>query len=125
MYTAAAAAAYSAANRIATSAERTADPSLRTSVQDLERMVERQALLIQTLLMLMLEKKVVHEDEFREWLAYVDELDGVRDGRVREEKAPVSCPKCRRNNPRTAAKCQYCGEEFTPEFLFRRPPQAG
>lgn len=121
MYSAAAAAAFRAADNIASSANRVVDSATRSTVQDLERVVDRQTLLLQTLLMLLLEKKVIHEDEFREWIAYVDELDGVRDGRVKAEKAPVSCPKCKRNNQPGAAKCQYCGEAFTPEFLFRRP----
>lgn len=85
--------------------------------------IERQNLMIQTLLMILLEKQVIQEEEFREWLIYVDELDGVRDGRVREDKTPVACPKCHRNSPRTATKCIFCGHEFEVEFLARRPDQ--
>jgi hypothetical protein len=86
-------------------------------LSSLEVRLEQQNLLIQTLLMLLLEKKVIHEDEFKEWMIYVDELDGVRDGRVKAQQGPITCPSCKRNNPRTAVRCQYCGNEFPPEFL--------
>jgi len=85
--------------------------------------LERQSLLIQTLLMILLEKKVVDEAEFREWLDYVDELDGAKDGRLKEDRSPVACPACKRNNPRQASRCQYCGHELTPDFLQHRPDE--
>ena len=95
-------------------------PSTRAEM--LEVKLERSNLLLQTLLMILLEKKVIQEDEFREWLVYVDQLDGARDGRVRENSAPILCPQCMRNSPRLATKCLYCGEPFTVEFLARRSP---
>ncbi len=121
MYTAAAAAAYHAYDNISRNAGSSVDTQTRSSVQELNVRIEKQDLIIQTLLMLLLEKKVIHEDEFRDWLIYVDELDGVRDGRVRANKAPTACPKCSRNNSPGAVKCQYCGEELEQEFLSRRP----
>ncbi len=121
MYTAAAAAAHHAYNNISRNAGNAIDTQTRSSVQELENRVEKQNLIIQTLLMLLLEKKVIHEDEFKDWMAYVDELDGVRDGRVRADKTPQTCPKCQRNNAPSAVKCQYCGEELEHDFLFRRP----
>lgn len=88
-----------------------------SSVGDLEARVEQQSLMIQTLLMILLEKKVIQEEEFREWLVYVDELDGVRDGKLKQDKSPITCPKCKRNNSRNRTSCQYCGEDFPMEFL--------
>jgi len=120
MYPATAAAAYRAYDNISSHAGSSVDAHTRSTVQELESRVEKQNLLIQTLLMILLEKKVLHEDEFKEWMLYVDELDGVRDGRIRADKTPVACPKCRRNNSAGAVKCQYCGEEIDPEFLVRR-----
>ncbi len=120
MYHVAAAAAYQAANNITNSAMRI-DQGARGDIQTLEAKLERQHLLIQTLLMILLEKKVIHEDEFKEWLVYVDELDGARDGKLREDKSPIVCESCGRNNTYTATKCQYCGHGFSPEFLAHKP----
>lgn len=93
-------------------------------LEQLEARVERQNLLIQTLLMLLLEKKVIGEEEFRKWLIYVDELDGKRDGRLKADNTPQECPKCHRKNQHKASQCMYCGEEFAqPEFLDRKPTE--
>jgi hypothetical protein len=93
-----------------------------SQIDALEARLERANLIIQTLLLLLLEKKVIHEDEFKEWMVYVDELDGQRDGKVKEEVAPFDCPECGRKNPHQAAKCIYCGHAFEIDFLARRPP---
>ena len=87
---------------------------------ELQQKIERQNLIIQTLLMILLEKKVIYEEEFKEWMDYVDGLDGKVDGRLEENKGPVSCPECGRKNPPSAAKCQYCMHELPQDFLFRR-----
>lgn len=98
-------------------ASKSSGQSISADFVSLEDRLEKQNLLIQTLLMILLEKKVIHEDEFKEWMIYVDELDGKRDGKLRENKSPVICPKCKRNNPPNRTACQYCGIEFPPEFL--------
>jgi len=95
------------------------------TVEHLQARLDRTTLLLQTLMMILIEKKVVHEDELREWVKYVDELDGTADGRLREDKSPVACPKCSRKNPRTAATCQYCGTALEQDILFRRPEGPG
>jgi hypothetical protein len=124
MYTVAAAAAYQSANRVITSAGASnADLGARSEVEQLKGRIERQNLLIQTMLMILLEKKVLHEDEFKEWLNYVDELDGVRDGKLREDKKPLACSQCGRNSPKGSAKCIYCGTEFETDFLYQRPQE--
>ncbi len=87
----------------------------------LEARLDKQTLLLQTLLMILLEKKVIFEDEFKEWMDYVDELDGKRDGKLQEDKTPRSCPSCGRNSARHQAKCQYCGHELPVDFLHHRP----
>ncbi|MEQ8821669.1 MAG: hypothetical protein RLY93_15645 [Sumerlaeia bacterium] len=119
MYYAAAAAA--AHTRVQAMVGSTVDTQARSSAQEMELKLERQNLVIQTLLMLLLEKGVIHDQEFREWLAYVDGLDGKVDGRVREDKSPVACPKCGRNSPRQSPSCQYCGEALPADYLARRP----
>lgn len=93
----------------------------QSSVDELTHRLEKQSLLIQTLLMILLEKKVIHESEFKEWMTYVDELDGKRDGRLKEDRSPVKCPSCGRNSPRTKGNCQYCGQEIPQDFLQHLP----
>lgn len=92
----------------------------RGTIEALEARLERQYMLLQTLLMLLLEKKVIDENEFREWVTYVDSLDGRTDGRLTENKAPIDCPSCRRRNPPTAVRCQYCGTEMAAQIIDPR-----
>jgi hypothetical protein len=94
------------------SASSPAGAANRSSVEALELRVDRQNLLIQTLLIVLLEKKIFDEAEFKRWRDYADNLDGRADGKLRESATPVSCPKCQRNNPPTASQCVYCGEPF-------------
>ena len=89
----------------------------------LQRTIDHQHLLLQTLLMLLLEKKVIEDQEFKQWMSYVDGLDGRTDGKIEAEKGPVTCPGCRRVNPRNVPKCQYCGQIFEMDFLARRKPE--
>lgn len=91
------------------------------ALEEMQHRLDRQYLLIQTLLMILIEKKVIHEDEFVEWMDYVDELDGSKDGRLKETKTPQQCPKCKRRSPATATKCIYCAEDFPTQFLVQRP----
>ena len=93
-----------------------------STLADLQSQVARQNLMIQTLCRILLAKGVVEEKELQEWMSYVDKLDGVEDGRLRESKAPRECPSCRRMNAPKAVKCQYCGVEFPPIFLEPEKP---
>ncbi len=101
---------------------RPVDTQARTGIEELNLKLERMQLALQTLLMLLMEKKVIQEQEFREWLAYVDQLDGAADGRLREDKSPRICPKCNRPTPRAIPRCVYCSAELEPEILQRLPP---
>jgi hypothetical protein len=92
----------------------------RDSLDGLAARVDRQNLIIQALLMLLLEKNVIADQEFRNWLAYADELDGRADGKLTPDNNPIACPACKRNNPSTATCCQYCGQAFAAEYLDHR-----
>jgi hypothetical protein len=92
----------------------------RGSIDQIEDRLERQNMVIQTLLMLLLEKKVIEEKEFREWMNYVDRLDGRADGKLRENIAPRSCPGCGRMNPAKAPQCQYCGHDLPRDVIDPR-----
>lgn len=119
MYSHAMAAAYASANNMMRSSQ-TVDTTSRSNLEALNQKVDRQNLIIQTLLMILVEKKVIHEDEFKEWMDYVDEMDGVRDGKLREDKSPTQCAQCGRKSPAGATKCIYCGADFEQNFLFRK-----
>lgn len=99
------------------------DHQSRSNVQELQAKLDRQHLMIQTLLTVLMEKKIFDENEFREWLNYVDGLDGRVDGRLAESVVPVACPKCRRMNKATAPRCQYCDHPMQTEFLARPADQ--
>jgi hypothetical protein len=98
-----------------------AEPQVnRDSLDGLAMRVDRQNLIIQALLMLLLEKNVIADQEFRNWLAYADELDGRADGKLTPDNSPVACPACKRNNPSTATRCQYCDQAFAADYLDHR-----
>ena len=101
------------------------DTQVRSTTQDLQIKIERQNLIIQTLLTVLMEKKIFDEDEFREWMNYVDGLDGRVDGKLAESQAPKACPKCKRINKPTAPRCQYCDYPLASDFLARPEDQRG
>jgi hypothetical protein len=99
----------------------TPEVSRGAGVADLQAQVARQYLMIQTLCRILIAKGVLSEDELNEWMNYVDGLDGVVDGKLRESRLPRECSACRRMNPPRAVKCQYCGHEFPAAFLEPEP----
>lgn len=90
-----------------------------TEIETLIQRIDQQNLVIQTILVLALEKGVFSEDEFRSWVKQMDELDGVRDGKLAD--APVDCPNCGKPNSKTASKCEHCGREIEPDMVPKRP----
>lgn len=103
------------------------------TVAELQNMIGRQQLIIQSLLMLLLEKQVIDKDELAKWVEYVDQLDGKADGKLNADKSPVQCPKCGRTSPATVQRCLYCNAVLGDGILDRRagqepnknPPSAG
>ena len=103
------------------SSESPSSLAARQAVDELAAQVDRQNLLLQTLLRLLLEKGVIQEQEFKEWIAYVDGLDGKVDGKLQKEKGIKNCPSCGRVSAVDAVKCQYCGAEYPVEFIEHKP----
>lgn len=101
------------------------DPPVRSSssqtqsapIQELQLRVERLHLMIQTMSRLLIAKGIMEEQELNEWMRYVDSLDGKVDGKLRPGRQPTACPQCKRMNPPTAGKCQYCGAEMPSSFI--------
>ena len=58
-------------------------------VSDLLDKIEEQNLVIQTLLAILLDKGIITEPEFRTWAERCDELDGTKDGRLKQESSPI------------------------------------
>jgi hypothetical protein len=123
-YFAAANAAASRKLQEATNKSASADIS-PAKAAELEVLVARQALLIETLARLLMAKGVVQERELDEWLSWVDKLDGSADGKLRVPRTPTMCPSCNRANPPTIGKCMYCGTEFPQRFLADIPTEGG
>lgn len=107
---------------------RAAEASLATAagaVAELEGRVARQALLLQALCRLLISKNLMTEEEFRAWTEYIDKADGREDGRLRETRRPLECPRCRRMSPPKSPACQYCGEKYPLDLLDPLPPDSG
>ena len=87
----------------------------QTRVQDLERRVERLAILNQALWELLSEKFGLTEDELKAKAQEVDLRDGMADGQM--SASAVRCPSCMRVCNARHKKCLYCGQMFeTPLF---------
>lgn len=95
----------------------TTSPDSRHAISELQHKVERQHLFIQTLLRLLMEKGLIQENEFREWLTFVDGFDGHVDGKLKPDTAPQLCSSCARKSPASYPRCQYCGAEFAMAVL--------
>ena len=93
----------------------------RQMLHDVNARLEKQDLLLQTLVRLLLEKGVIQRDELSRWVDYVDSLDGSVDGKLKSDRRPRECPKCRRKNSPQARHCQYCGAELGASFLSHDP----
>lgn len=93
----------------------------QSQIIELEDLVHRQHLMLQTLLLLLMEKKVIEEDEFKQWLEYVDGLDGRADGKASPKHEARQCPACGRMSSPNSVKCTYCSTPLERDFIIRRP----
>lgn len=75
----------------------------------MEDALDRQALIIRTLLMACEKKGLFNEAEFRELVNEVDLSDGRLDGKYKPKQGPVGCPSCGKTNGKRAVTCMYCG----------------
>lgn len=90
-----------------------------SDIERLKMRIDQQNLCIQTLLVLLLEKGIIREDEFNGWARRMDEIDGVRDGRLSADTAPVRCPGCGYESSHDATECSECGQELEPRLVQR------
>lgn len=82
----------------------------RGNIKDLERQLERMALLNQALWELVREKLSLTDADLERVAQEVDLRDGVPDGRITARA--VRCPTCSRINNTRHKKCIYCSTEF-------------
>jgi hypothetical protein len=75
----------------------------------MEDALDRQALIIRTLLTACEKKGLFNEAEFRELVNEVDLSDGRLDGKYKPQQGPVGCPSCGKTNGKRAVTCMYCG----------------
>lgn len=86
---------------------------LRSEVKELQRQVERLALLNQALWELLRERANLTDADLEARAYDVDMRDGVNDDKITTQA--VRCPSCSRVSNSRHAKCLYCGQ------LFERP----
>lgn len=87
-----------------------AGAEIRSEVKDLQRQVERLALLNQALWELLRERLHLSDADLEAMAQTVDMRDGVADERMTAQA--VRCPNCTRVNNSRHAKCLYCGQLF-------------
>ena len=101
-YSHAAASSASEANSAARRAE--------NAMARLEDALDRQALIIRSLLTACEKAGIFNEDQFRALVTEVDLSDGRLDGKYKPQQGPRECPQCGKTNGKCAVKCMYCGE---------------
>ena len=79
----------------------------KTSVQFLQKEMDRLALVNEALWELLKEKVGVTDDQLMDKMMRLDLSDGKLDGKV--TKGPLNCPECNKNNARRHDRCIYCG----------------
>jgi hypothetical protein len=105
---------YMGAHRAAASASASARSADR-AISEAERMrdaIERQTLVIQTLLTFCERKGLFNEQEFRELMNEIDLSDGFLDGKFKPQHGPQTCAACGKISGRHAVNCMYCGVPF-------------
>lgn len=80
-----------------------------TAAERMREALERQALIIQTLLTFCERKGLFNEQEFREMMNEIDLSDGYHDGKFKPQHGPQTCADCGKINGRHAVGCMYCG----------------
>ena len=102
---------YGAAQRASNSANDAESAARRAenTTARLEDALERQALIIRTLLEACSRKNLFTEDEFRELLTEIDLSDGRLDGKYKPQQGPQECTNCGKTNGKRAVTCMYCG----------------
>jgi hypothetical protein len=79
----------------------------KSTVQFLQKEVDRLALICEAQWELLKTKVGVTDDELMEQIMMLDLSDGKLDGKVTQ--GPLSCPQCSKNNARRHDRCIYCG----------------
>ncbi|MBX3458397.1 MAG: zinc ribbon domain-containing protein [Planctomycetes bacterium] len=99
------------ANRAGASALDAKDAARRAenAMVRLEDAIDRQALIIRTLLSICEQKGVFNEAEFKQLMNDVDLSDGRLDGKFKPQATPRACPSCGKTNGKRAVTCMYCG----------------
>lgn len=87
----------------------------------IEMLVERQSLLIESLIRMIVERGVCTADELNELARTIDEEDGVVDGRRSTDmmvaRGVVTCPGCSRKTSAKNPVCQWCGVEMPFQYV--------
>ncbi len=85
-------------------------------VLELNRQVQKMALVNQALFELLKEKVGISDEELRRKVREVDLRDGVQDGDLKAK--PLKCPKCGSTVTAGALSCMGCGATVAPQYPF-------
>lgn len=89
--------------------------SVAIRIQD---QLERQALLIRSLLEMCARKGLFTSEEFRALVNEVDLSDGRLDGKFKAQGGPRNCPECGKVNGKHAVACMYCSTPLPDRELM-------
>lgn len=84
----------------------------------LEDTLQRQALIIRSLLEICARKQLFEEPEFRALVNEIDLRDGRLDGKLKPQSGPRNCPECGKINGKHAVSCMYCSANLPDRELM-------
>ena len=113
---------YARVNQIVSDFSTRKSETNQSQLEILENQLGRQNLLIQTLLVLLLEKGLFEEEEFLELLDEIDALDGKKDGAFTPKSTPKKCRSCGKTNSSRKRKCMWCGADLVLDDVIVKLP---
>ncbi|MBX3475037.1 MAG: hypothetical protein KF754_11690 [Planctomycetes bacterium] len=104
-------------SRNATAAESAANRA-ESALMRMEDTIQRQALIIRSLLEVCARKQLFDEKEFRDIVNEIDLSDGRLDGKYKPAAGPRNCPECGKINGKSAITCMYCSAHLPDRELI-------
>ncbi|CAG0975598.1 hypothetical protein PHYC_01483 [Phycisphaerales bacterium] len=85
------------------------------AIQRLEDRLDRLALINTAMWELIVARLGLTQQEIANQITEVDLRDGVLDGRIRPNDAPLKCSQCGRTLMQRHRTCLYCGQNHQPD----------
>lgn len=91
---------------------------VQSETVQLQRQIDKMALVSQALFELLKEKTGITDAELRRKIREVDQRDGFEDSKVSGK--PLKCPKCGGVVTVGALKCQTCAATIAPRYPYEK-----